>query len=75
MFVRGLIFGVSAISCLVAWLHISRGHATSPEARIEIPRADIDYAAVHRRRTSVLAQIASESPWILKPNAKPSTNS
>jgi hypothetical protein len=74
MFVRGVVFGMSVISCLLAWLTLSRAQtATAP--LIEIPLTHCDPTVVSQRCASVLAHIESDSPWILKPSVKPSINS
>lgn len=73
MFIRGVLCGMGVVATLVTWLQMSRAIQTAPRL-MPIP-VDSDRTAVARQATTILAQIERESPWILKPSAKPSTNS
>ena len=74
MFVRGALCGLGIVTTVIAWLRFSR--ATPHDTRhVQVPLSHVDRTVVARRRDTILAQIAKESPWILNHNAKPSTNS
>ena len=71
--IRGLFTGIVSVVLFGIWLH--RQATTAPVLLHRVMPSD----AVKNRATvhveSLMSTIERESPWILKPNAKPSNNS
>ena len=74
MFMRGMLIGISVATACLSWLRWSRGLQDHP-AQVAIPTTQLDTTRIAQRHAAIIAHITKESPWILNPSAKPSTNS
>ena len=71
--IRGLVTGFVMAFLLGVWARRQPAVASAPRHRVT-PTPDV-VARAAAQTDAILKTIERESPWILKPNAKPSNNS
>jgi hypothetical protein len=71
--IRGLVTGFVIAVLVGVWARRQPAIASAQYHRVTPNPEVIEHAAAHTH--AILSTIERESPWILKPNAKPSNNS